>query len=487
VLGEKGVRGVEADLEGELGEDSVGDKGGDKARDELAMMVTPKRRGGQSSDTPRKNGRGKALDSAWPESSAKDVREVVGVLVGGDDDDVIILDDDGNGMDADRDKEEDVRPKKTPKPKGPKSGKGSARKSGRLSGVRAAESPDPGPSSKRKKKLVFSDEESEDEVKVKGSPVKAAMRPKLVPKPKDIIFTDFRTEEYSDSDDDLPLAPVSPKPKPRAKMPAPLDAESDATSPPVSVPPPTRILKSKVKEVAPPEPSTSAARTPIRKVLSVVMPPLPPYASASKSGVARTESVRATADESIVISNSNPKRNSPGTASESEHQKTSANTRTRSKRSASNKATRKLRDEIMPDVMNFQQEMKKEKGKEKVRAAARSRDDDSISANVGKKRRPDPYVDDDGEDEIDERPSKKKKASTKKKVKDHATSDDESDIVIESSKKNKQAAEDEDSDIDMPSRKTSLKKTSGTTESGYEPFCPRDLQLITLLQLEIKN
>lgn len=455
VLGERGVRGVEADLEAELGEDEMEDGDG------LGLVETPRKGARSSTETPKKTGRGRASEGLWPESSAKDVREVVGVLVD-EEDDVVMADDAGVDVEDEDEDEEFVRPKKkSPKLKSSKAVGGSGKKAGRFSGVRDDDVPVAGPSTKRNKKLVVSDEESEeDDVEVKVSPVKTAMKPKATPKlkPKRVVPIDMD----SDTDEDLPLAPGTSKKKPK-KKPGRVDSDSDAVSPPIKVPPPTRILKSKAKDVVPLEQSSSPLRTP-KRVVSVLIPPFPAHAAASKSTIARTNSLRATAGESRAVSGSNPKPSRPEITPDNPARQSPSSklVRTPSKRSAANKATRKLREEVMPDVMNFQQEMKKEKGKGRDRRESRD-DDGSVSAKSARKRHSDVHADDDGESEIDRRLSKKKKLGEngEKKRRGHVISDEENEVVMEQPRRKREAAvSDDESSEEMNLRKSTSKKTS---------------------------
>jgi hypothetical protein len=131
------------------------------------------------------------------------------------------------------------------------------------------------------------------------------------------------------------------------------------------------------------KPSTTN-RTP-KRVVSVVVPHFSPAKSTSAKerggeDVARTGGVRvATAHEAGVASSSKPQlKRARADENRTPEVIVGKLTRTPSKRSAANKATQKLREEVMPDVMNYQLEMKRSKGKGKQRAEERNRDSISV-------------------------------------------------------------------------------------------------------------
>ena len=222
-----------------------------------------------------------------------------------------------------------------------------------------------------------------------STPVKKGMKPKPKSKPKPNENPQLATS-LSD-DDEIYTRPVqnqSSAPKAKAKQ--------SGREPPA----PSSKSKEKVNILTgsssrSPSPPAKTAKT-LKRTVSVLVPSPPKdYVSPSsgknvaingkgKSELARTSSIRASATEASTSGSKRgrPSLSKPSTStpavknrlkskmqSESgpEHEEgilaaiESSSSRGVSKRSAANKATNKLRDEIMPDVVNFEKERKNAK------------------------------------------------------------------------------------------------------------------------------
>jgi mediator of DNA damage checkpoint protein 1 len=214
---------------------------------------------------------------------------------------------------------------------------------------------DPGPSTKRRKAHGPSDGEHESEIEVRHK-VKTTEKMKAKP----------ARPPLSSDDDDMP-APPSKTTLSRAK----LDAVAKRT--------PKMIV-----EATPSIPSPVRVGSSPRRVPSVVITTLPtgsPTRTGSMLAVTAETSLPAKRERPVVAraSSQSPTRTSstPPTL-----------VRASTKRSAATRAIQKLHDEIMPDVLNFQQEMKsKAKGKGKERIYDRSRDEGVNSSKSKGKRR----------------------------------------------------------------------------------------------------
>ena len=216
--------------------------------------------------------------------------------------------------------------------------------------------------------------------KAKG---KEAEKSKERPKPRPIAkaqVTEQTTELESEAtEEDLKLSPIKPA-KTKGKA-----ASTTASS------------AKKPNENGPVASSVSPSKTP-KRVVSVLIPPLtltpkisPKQAGTSHSHLTRAESIRVAAGEhprvsasrpsaAATVSGSKPTASGSGSASKAKSRTTATKfveeesspalsgpenvvvVSGRSKRNAATKATQKLHDEIMPDVMNYQQEMRS-KGK----------------------------------------------------------------------------------------------------------------------------
>ncbi|KAG2338757.1 hypothetical protein BDR05DRAFT_918059 [Suillus weaverae] len=227
-----------------------------------------------------------------------------------------------------------------------------------------------------------------------STPVKTGMKPK--PKPKE---TPQHASSLSDDDDENFARPVkhrsaTPGSRARAKKP---EKEPLATSSKTKEKQNTRAQSPTLSATRSPSPPAKTSKTPKRTV-SVLVPSLPKdYLSPSPrkdtptnkeggSELARTSSIHASAAEASTSGSKRgrPSLSKPSTStppvntkskfkawneSESEHEDelsvvldtSSATSRGLPKRSAANKATSKLRDEIMPDVINFEKERKNAK------------------------------------------------------------------------------------------------------------------------------
>ncbi|KAG0699519.1 hypothetical protein DFH29DRAFT_1070645 [Suillus ampliporus] len=227
--------------------------------------------------------------------------------------------------------------------------------------------------------------------KTKSRKIKTGMKPK--PKPKE---TPQRASSLSD-DDEIFARPVkyqsvASSTKVKAKEP---EKEPLATSSKTKEKEDARAASPIYSATRSPSPPAKTIETPKRTV-SVLVPSLPkdylspssrkntPTNKKGSSELARTNSIHASAAEASTSrskrgrpSPSKPSTSTPSVKnksklnarneSESEHEDEASvvldasSSRGLSKRSAANKATSKLRDEIMPDVINFEKERKNAK------------------------------------------------------------------------------------------------------------------------------
>ncbi|KAA1476350.1 hypothetical protein DENSPDRAFT_807059 [Dentipellis sp. KUC8613] len=175
-------------------------------------------------------------------------------------------------------------------------------------------------------------------------------------------------------------------------------------------------------------PAKGAALTP-RRTVSVLMPPVgtgraiiatPRSAKAGEPGtraaVGSLPDVSAGDEEPNTTRRRPPKAHAPDTSIDGAAETPS--TTGRLQRSAATRATQKLRDEIMPDVMNFQKEMRrgsvKIAGETDVRSAKGKEKAGTTAKSAGKKRvSPETDVEEE-EESPDERSRKKQKLASSK-------------------------------------------------------------------------
>ncbi|KAG1847384.1 hypothetical protein F4604DRAFT_1594505 [Suillus subluteus] len=234
---------------------------------------------------------------------------------------------------------------------------------------------------------------SDDVVEVHEGRVTDGMKPK--PKPKE---TPQRASSLSDDEDDEIFArpakhqPATPSARVRAKEP---EKEPLTTSSKAKEKQNARAPSPSLSTTRSPSPPAKTFKTPKRTV-SVLVPSLPkdylspsprkdtPTNKEGRSDLVRTNSIHASAAEASTSGSKRgrPSLSKPSTStppvkgkskfearneSESEHEdevsvvSDTYTSRGLPKRSAANKATSKLRDEIMPDVVNFEKERKNAK------------------------------------------------------------------------------------------------------------------------------
>ncbi|EGN97163.1 hypothetical protein SERLA73DRAFT_161344 [Serpula lacrymans var. lacrymans S7.3] len=247
------------------------------------------------------------------------------------------------------------------------------------------------------------------------------------------------------------------------------DAERLASSP----------LKGKARDNAKkPTGSPQKLQTPKRTV-SVLVPSLPKdYPSVSNSAkknsnLGRTDSLRVEADEAAV--GLSPKRGRPSKRPCEEipehgvtetprhgggiHETPSTLARSLSKRSAASKASTRLRNEIMPDVVNFERERKHAKSKDKDRAAGEKR----------KKRASDAAdLDQSSEGEEEVQNNKRQRVETNETQRKQRKGGDEEVIQVakppKSAKQTRVAVESEDESSGEDEQITSKKKATVSTK-----------------------
>ncbi|KAG1837309.1 hypothetical protein DFJ58DRAFT_816048 [Suillus subalutaceus] len=320
-----------------------------------------------------------------------------------------------------------------------------------------------------------------------STPIKTGMKPK--PKPKE---TPQRASSLSDDEDDEIFArpakhqPAKPSARVRAKEP---EKEPLTTSSKAKEKQNARAPSPSLSTTRSPSPPAKTFKTPKRTV-SVLVPSLPkdylspsprkdtPTNKEGRSDLVRTNSIHASAAEASTSGSKRgrPSLSKPSTStppvkgkskfearneSESEHEdevsvvSDTYTSRGLPKRSAANKATSKLRDEIMPDVVNFEKERKNAKRR---RSSGLNdsfiplRDEEEVEEERnGKKRKVDKARAEDEETEVEvissSIPQKKSKSKTR----------------TTEGKGTKKRAEDEMSiDEDEPSRRKGVKGVKAT-------------------------
>lgn len=318
-----------------------------------------------------------------------------------------------------------------------------------------------------------------------STPIKTGMKPK--PKPKE---TPQRASSLSDDDDDVIFArPVkhdsaTSGAKVRAKE---SEKEPPATSSTAKEKQNPRARSPPLSTTRSPSPPAKTLKTPKRTV-SVLVPSLPkdylspsprkdtPTNKEGRSGLARTNSIHASAAEASTSGSKRgrPSLSKPSTSTPSVNNKSKSKARNESesepedevsvvldatsrglpKRSAANKATSKLRDEIMPDVINFEKERKNAKRRRSSGlndSFISMRDEEEVEERDGKKRKVEKarVEDTDEEAEVEEAVSSSV-PQTKSMSKMGATQ----------GKRTKKRAEDEMSiDEDEPSKRNGVKAT----------------------------
>lgn len=378
---------------------------------DAAMDVDEEKKQKKMTSTPTKKTRKDRGQPVGTATSAKDVEEVVGLLDGGIGDDVY-MDIDGEEpaeevlisppkntkkspkrktrISSDEDEEVEVVQERITKPKRKLVKRAGTRKEPRLEKDSTPDEPGPSTTNGNKRLLDLPDLDDESEV-------------------EDI---------YS-------LSRAKSTAKPKSKVPAapPADDTDDDEHPPPKKPvrTTTTAAKGKAKEVEP------AVRTPTR-VVSVVIETS--SGNKKKTGINRTESLRAEADEAHVTSP--PKRDRPAKGGTSKPNVYSTGrgsiggtppsmTRTPSKRSAHIKAASNLHDVMMPDLMNYAQEKKRKfKGKESDRVSS-----EPISGK-SRKRTSDANDPQSSDDEVAERKKKRRISTGNSKKVHNAPSDSES-------------------------------------------------------------
>lgn len=261
------------------------------------------------------------------------------------------------------DSDEEMREAEEEEPvKSKRGGRGTAR-------VSTSAAPKKGRAKGKTLPVNYDDGESEVEpvtyskAKAKGKEVE---KPKERPKPRPVSkvtakakVAEQTTEPEDEDEDELP----SPK---KSTV-----TDGKATS----------TITSSAKKGKQNESAASPTKTP-KRVVSVLMPPLkltpkisPQQAGTPHTNLTRMESIRVAAGEHPRASMGRPSAAAAGTASKTKSKSKVAEVESspalsvtedgvsvsgRSKRNAATKATQKLHDEIMPDVMNYQQEKRKE-------------------------------------------------------------------------------------------------------------------------------
>ncbi|KAG1767131.1 hypothetical protein EDD22DRAFT_876793 [Suillus occidentalis] len=231
-----------------------------------------------------------------------------------------------------------------------------------------------------------------------STPIKTGMKPK--PKPKE---TPQRASSLSDDDDDVIFArPVkhhsaTSGAKARAKE---SEKEPPVTSSTAKEKQNARARSPPLSTTRSPSPPAKTLKTPKRTV-SVLVPSLPkdylspsphkdtPTDKEGRSGLARTNSIHASAAEAST-SGSKPRNESESEPENEVSVVLDATSRGLPKRSAANKATSKLRDEIMPDVINFEKERKNAKRRRSSGlndSFISMRDEEEVEERDGKKRK----------------------------------------------------------------------------------------------------
>lgn len=318
-----------------------------------------------------------------------------------------------------------------------------------------------------------------------STPIKTGMKPK--PKPKE---TPQRASSLSDDDDEnfarpAKHQPATPSAKVRAREP---EKEPLTMSSKIKEKQNARARSPALSTTRSPSPPAKTFKTPKRTV-SVLVPSLPkdylspsprkdtPTNKEGRSDLARTNSIRASAAEASTSGSKRgrPSLSKPSTStpsvkgkskfearneSESEHEdevsvvSDTYTSRGLPKRSAANKATSKLRDEIMPDVVNFEKERKNAKRR---RSSGLNdsfiplRDEEEVEEERnGKKRKVDKACAVDADEETEVEVISSSIPQTKSKSKTGAT---------EGKGTKKRAADEMSIDEDDSSRRKSVKAT----------------------------
>ncbi|KAG6916328.1 hypothetical protein DXG01_007310 [Tephrocybe rancida] len=374
--------------------------------------------------------------------------------------------------------------------------------------------------SKSNKISISSGSEEEDEPST----------PKKVAKPRPVTYKSRKSDAPPVSDDDeRPSTSKKPPPKPRASMSKPkkaatppLSDESDLTPPPVSSvkkatakpshsttqttkkgndgstsydeeeedePPQRSRTKSTIKSGA-----ADVSSAPKRTV-SVLLPGLflstkepPRVKSAVPNGLSRTESIRVAANErastsrkataSSSTSKAKPKaKPAPAPApaasvsssppANEDDGDSSVIVTGRARRGAAARATQKLHEEIMPDVMNYQQEMRS------VGKGRRSLGSLPAASGSGKKRQ---STGGGSDDEDDPREAKRRKLSGKGKA---PASEDEEDEVEEVSRPAKGKGKQVDDDEGGAAKIAKAKKAKADDLNSSVGSKPSSVRLMT--------
>lgn len=415
LLGKRGVTGVERDLleieeemeeeeeerEEEEEEEEETTNGIRKEEEEEARATKHRAESTHDTDTevppkrPTRKGRG-GLMPIGTENSIRDAKEVMD-LVGSDD---------GDGGDGGEEEIEEAdaqesttRGIKTPVTPG--RGGGRATTTPRSYGKRGrGGSRYTAMSTRRLPPDSVTEDEDEDEEGdekgKKGATLKETMKPRSPPKSKVVNGRGKgRGIQSSDEDNDQHISGAATKTK--AKLSKFINITSSDEEEPAKKTKKTKATGSKLRSDTPMQldsdanaksPTSAKSKSkspsknrPLKRVMSVVIPPAPYDLSPVKS-ITPQKQVVAAAESSATARSSpskvkprrpSPKSQSPPPTEYSLHSIGLA--RTPSKRNAATKANQKLRDEVMPDVVKYQMEMKNKTKK------GRGRDSLSMKAN----------------------------------------------------------------------------------------------------------
>ncbi|KAI0271257.1 hypothetical protein BC834DRAFT_966777 [Gloeopeniophorella convolvens] len=203
-----------------------------------------------------------------------------------------------------------------------------------------------------------------------------ALTPKAASAPED------EGPDDHDAGNQPPTPPITPRLRTYKHTPSASKRQrrldSDATEDEDEAPPTKRSVLTKTmaaigspakgKEKAPQKPPSNAAPATPRRQLSVLMPPVgtgeallkSPHLSPKKTSPTKGKpKSRAVAPEEEASSSGQYVRPRPSLAAETSMDQEEVSFRQGSRRSAANKASQRLRDEIMPDVVNFEKEMRR--------------------------------------------------------------------------------------------------------------------------------
>ncbi|KAF8058683.1 hypothetical protein FPV67DRAFT_1523362 [Lyophyllum atratum] len=382
--------------------------------------------------------------------------------------------------------------------------------------------PKPKPLGKGKK--VIEPPESEDEEEDDAPPsVKKPTKTTVTPRASTSKTKKVPTPPASEEDDDDATPPPVPKAKQflvnkaqsstqKGGKSKPPESETDEDEDDAPPPPPPPAKKKSIVTTAKPKgrQSTTTVQTPLapspsktpKRVVSVLLPELtlstkrsPPKAVTATvhTSVKRTESIRVTAGERASTSRSTavpsgsapkskakakpappppPAASSPLTAPSAGEDDMSVVISGRTKRSAATKATQKLHDEIMPDVMNYQQEMRSAgKGRRSLGASVNGLPAPSGSTSAGKRRQStkgEEEEEEGGEEETRDAKRRRLSAPDAKKGR-KASTEDESEQEPEPAKpakgkgKGKKAVDDDRGIVEMV---PSVKKADGKAKKA---------------------